>query len=169
MIRETTSRRWRSIRLFSHQSIRHVEHSGDLEPDVDVGEESAHFTPRAAILDVVEQQLFHALSEAFYIDGVVFPKVRVSDVICVDGWKGMDGAVKIDRKTIDMVVCRRDSFEPRLAVRIDRWLQESGRYQTRDATVNRAILSAGLTVMHVRSDRIPEPGQIRDRFAALLS
>ncbi len=131
----------------------------------DLKDESA-FVLRDQLLNADEQEFFHVLQDALWDLAIVCPKTRATDVLSiVDGAKQMNEAVRIDRKSIDFLVCDRSNFEPLLAVQIDWWCEETQSYEPRDRVLQRSLVAAKLAVVHLRSNQIPDAKTLRERLS----
>lgn len=84
----------------------------------------------------------------------IYAKVRLGDVLYVNG-KGLDNGGrtsarnKIDRKHADFVLCDPRSTKPLLIVELDDRTHNRPDRQDRDAFVDGACRSAGLSILHV--------------------
>lgn len=159
--------RWRAaLRLFG----AHLTTNAPAGPDIpSTGESESAFRRRPRLLNPCESELFETLSTVIGDVAVICPKTRVTDVLCVgDGVRHIDEAVRIDRKTIDFLICERKSFQPRLAIQVDWWDENQQRYQSRDHFVDRALVNAQLPLLHVRSNQIPSARQLRAKILPLL-
>lgn len=167
MIGDTRSHsRWRAaIKLFGGDSPgetpspRHSSSNDGALP----------FRLRPRLLSESEGQLFQVLDDALGDIAIICVKTRVSDVISVDGGsEGIDAAARIDRKKIDFLLCRRETFEPCIAVQVEHWIPSEEKYEPRDVFIDRALVGARLAVVHIRSDRIPLPDRLRERLAPMF-
>lgn len=132
-------------------------------------ESEVPFRRRPRLLSQVESEFFDTLEKVIGDVAVICPKTRVTEVLYVrDGAKHIDDAVRIDRKTIDFLICDRKSFEPRLAIQVDWWDEDQQRYRSRDQFVDRALVTAQLPVLHIRSNQVPSPRKIREKIMPLL-
>lgn len=128
------------------------------------------FEKRTRLLSEREAELYQRVVRAVGGAAIVCPKIRVTSVLRVrEGGRDIDHAARIDRKTIDLLLCQQGTMEPRLAIQIDDWNEERGRYQTRDPYVDRALATAGVTVFHVRDDQFPSLQRMRDRILPLFA
>jgi hypothetical protein len=166
VISENRSRWKAAFRLFG----AHSKPNDAASPDTPSTADSEYpFRRRPRLLSQVESEFYDTLEKVIGDVAVICPKTRVTDVLCVrEGAKHIDDAARIDRKTIDFLVCDRESFEPCLAIQVDWWNESQQRYQSRDQFVDRALVKAQLPVLHVRSNQIPSPRQIRAKILPLL-
>ena len=166
MISENRSRWKAALKLFGGQSKAADDSTPDRPSTVD-SENSFRRRPR--LLSKPEGDFYNTLEKAIGDLAVICPKTRVSDVLCVrDGAKQIDDAVRIDRKTIDFLVCNRQSFEPCLAIQVDWWDESQQRFRSRDQFVDRALITARLPVLRIRSNQIPSARKIRAKIIPLL-
>ncbi len=162
MISENRSR-WRAaLRLFGAHSKTNDPAGRDV---TSTAESEYPFRRRERLLRPSESEFFDSLEQAIGDVAVICPKTRVTDVLSVrDGAKHIEQAARIDRKTIDFLICARKSFEPRLAIQVDWWDEDQQQYQPRDDYVDGALIAAQLPVLHVRSNQIPSARQIRAKI-----
>ncbi|MFK8113747.1 MAG: DUF2726 domain-containing protein [Rubripirellula sp.] len=130
--------------------------------------QSLRFELRNQFLEQPESDLFHHLCEALGDRVIVCPKVRAADVIYMpNAAEQIDQAVRIDRKFIDYLVCDRVTRRPVCAIQLDRAPQGS-KSPVYDQFLEGALKTAGLSVLHLRTDRAPSQQMIRERISPLL-
>lgn len=128
---------------------------------------SLRFELREEFLQRPEAQLLDHLIQAMDGRAIVCPKVKATDVVRLpNAGEQLDEAVRIDRKRIDYLVCDQVSRRPVCAIQLDR--SEKGRESVVDDYLERALVSAGLTVLHIRTDRVPSIQMVRERIFPLL-
>lgn len=124
------------------------------------GEESAAYRKREHVLSPAERAFFGALREAvpLAMPGlavIVFPSVRLAEVLAVDAPKGADRSAwqrafnRISSKQVDFVVCEASTTRPLLVIELDDASHEAQSRKQRDDLVDRACASAGLPILHV--------------------
>ncbi len=167
MIRDSRSR-WMqaAIKLFGGA---HPAHPSPPEP-LSAADRGYPFALRDQLLSRAEGELFHVLDEALSDVAVICPKTRAADLLSVvDGARNLSEAVRIDRKTIDFLICDRRTFQPLAAVLVQRWLEQQQRYQARDRYLECSLVAAKLAVVHVRSNQIPTANRLRGKLMPLLA
>jgi hypothetical protein len=111
-----------------------------------------------------EQVLYHRLVKALP-ECVVLAQVQLSRLLDVKkgvspvGWKN-----RISQKSVDFVVCLKDSTVVAV-VELDDATHNRPVRQTADATKNKALESAGLTIVRWNVKSLPDEAEIRTRFA----
>ena len=89
-------------------------------------------------------------------DGVrVMCQIRLADLLYVA--KGTEQSQshrnRIDRKTVDFVICDEQALRPMLVIELDDATHERADRVGRDEFVDRALAAAGLAILHVRAAR----------------
>lgn len=97
--------------------------------------------------------------KAFYLvllpvvpeDHVLFPKIRIADVLSVKSGSEKRQSLlnKISSKHFDFLVCDRKWLEPRMAIELDDASHRKPARQARDAFLNGACKAAGLPLLHI--------------------
>jgi hypothetical protein len=136
----------------------------DLDPRLSVDGDVA-YGRRRRLLSETDLVVYRLLQQSVGDLALVLPKVRAGDVVQISpAAKHLDQTVRADRKRIDFVICSCDTAQPWLVVLIDHWDEESQRYAARDQFVEQVILAAGLPLVRVRSNELPDRGQLRSRI-----
>ena len=124
---------------------------------------------RDQFLTPAEDRLMRRLDEAIGEFGIVCPKPRLSDVLYIpQAHLHVGDAVRMDRKTVDFLICSRSTRHPVCALQLDVWLEAEAKYQQRDEFLELALSSAGLSVLHIRSDQIPTVAEIWEHIIPLV-
>jgi hypothetical protein len=122
------------------------------------------------LLSRAERAFYEVLHRAVAPNLVVFPKVRLADVVKVrkgtEGWQSHHN--RISAKHIDFVVCTCDTLSPALVVELDDSSHERADRQERDALVDSVLASAGLPVLHVPARSQYNPAEIAARVQATI-
>jgi hypothetical protein len=130
---------------------------------------SVPFELRDQFLSDDENSLRRLLCNALGDRAIICPKPRVADVLRIaNAGEHIENGVRISQKSIDFLICDPLSHRPVCAVQVDRFDERTGKYRDRDAFLERAFASAGLSVLHVRSNRHPSPQMILERIVPLL-
>ncbi len=121
-------------------------------------------SPAEASFHSVLRQALPMVTEAGWKEGppLVFAKVRLADLLAVDGDALRDrGAMaprlraqsqnKINAKHVDFVLCDPATTRPLLLVELDDASHERSDRKARDEYVDRAAAAAGVPVLHVKA------------------
>ncbi len=97
-------------------------------------------------------------SSTYYI----FPQVSLSNLVTVEKGTGSYQTFynKIDRKSVDFVLCDRVAVSPVLAIELDDSSHDREDRQERDAFVDQVLAKAGLPLLHVRAQAAYDPKQL---------
>lgn len=92
----------------------------------------------------------------------LFPQVSLGNLVDVEKGAGsyQTHRNRVDRKSIDFVLCDRSALSPVLAVELDDVSHEWKDRQERDAFVDRVLAKAGLPLLHVRAQAAYDPKQL---------
>ena len=103
------------------------------------------------LLSKAEKAFYQVLLPVVPEDHVLFPKVRVADVLNVRSGSEKRQSLmnRISSKHFDFVVCDRKWLEPRLAIELDDASHRSPDRQARDAFLDGACEAAGLPLLHI--------------------
>jgi hypothetical protein len=131
---------------------------------------SAPYDKRPYLLSRAERSFYEVLHRAVAPDLVVFPKVRLADVVKVrkgtEGWQGHQN--RINAKHVDFLLCTCVTLSPALVVELDDSSHERADRQTRDAFVDGAMAAAGLPILHVPARSQYNPAEIAASVHASL-
>lgn len=106
------------------------------------------FRLRGQFLNAHEFALLSRLMMAVSPHALVFPKVRVSDVLSIiDATRNMDDALAIDRKRVDFLLCDMETVQPRAAIYIAPECR--GERRVIFSKVEKAMRAAKLPVIHI--------------------
>jgi hypothetical protein len=116
------------------------------------------------LLSQPEQVLYHrlvnALPECFVLAQVQLSRLLdVKKGVNAAGWKN-----RISQKSVDFVVCRKDSTVVAV-VELDDSTHNRVSRQRADATKDKALISAGVSIVRWNVKSLPEEAEIRARFA----
>lgn len=109
---------------------------------------------RGTLLTDAEKQLYH-----FMINNlcqrerlVIFPKVRLADIINVDTRITCDKTMlyKICYKHVDFLICEKDLLEPLCVIELDDYTHESNSAKNRDMFVMQALAACKIPVARIR-------------------
>lgn len=92
----------------------------------------------------------------------LFPQVSLGNLVDVE--KGtrpyQTHRNRVDRKSVDFVLCDRSTLSPVLAVELDDASHERKDRQERDAFVDGVLAKVGLPLLHVRAQAAYDPKQL---------
>ena len=131
---------------------------------------SLPFEKQTYLLSRVERSFYEVLQRAVAPDMVVFPKVRLADVVKVrkgtEGWQSHYN--RISAKHIDFLLCSCDTLSPALVVELDDSSHGRPDRQSRDAFVDSALDAAGLPVLHIPARAGYDPAEIAAKVQSSL-
>ena len=92
----------------------------------------------------------------------IFPQVSLGNLVDIE--KGtrpyQTHHNRVDRKSVDFVLCDKSALSPVLAVELDDASHDREDRQERDAFVDRVLAKAGLPLLHVRAQAAYDPKQL---------
>ena len=109
---------------------------------------------RGTLLTNAEKQLYHFMSN--YLDSkdriVIFPKVRLADLIEVDNKLTLDRAAfyKISSKHVDYVICEKNTLDVICVVELDDFYHEREDRKQHDLFVMQALYTAGIQTVRIK-------------------
>lgn len=125
------------------------------------------------LLSAGEKTFFDVLQQSIAPDLYICPKVRVADLIEVNGTKNdktyWSSFNKISQKHVDFVLCNRADFAPRLVIELDGGSHNLARRSQRDAFVNEVFHQVGILVLHVPVQSTYESNDISMKIQNVLS
>lgn len=148
-------------------NLRGASASRHREPRVREGE-ALPYQPKL-FLSRAEKEFYRALRAALGDEGVVFAQVPISSVIRVapDATSRQSWHNKIDRKTVDFLVCDPTNLDPIAAIELDDRSHEAPKRVERDAFVNEAFAAAGVKLLRVPARSSPAPGALREMILGM--
>ncbi len=130
----------------------------------------ARFEVRERFLSDCELQCHRLLSQAVGERGIVCPKPRALETLRVlNAPQHLDEAIRIERKHVDFIVCDLTTGHPQCAVLIDWWDQETEMFRPREQLLAQAFELAGLPVVYVPSDQLPDVSQLKQQIATAVA
>ncbi len=130
-------------------------------------EDRPSYKSKRGPLSPPEAQFYLALAHAVYPEFIVFPKIRIADLITPDhpykssAWSSAFN--RIQSKHVDFVLCKSSTLEAVAVVELDGLSHESVNQMKRDEFVNAAISECGIQVIRVpqqTSYSIPDARQM---------
>jgi hypothetical protein len=126
---------------------------------------------RRFLLSRAEKSFYLVLCKCVPQSYVIFPKVRLADLLDAKG-SGRDYWAchnKLTAKHVDFVICDREWLEPRVAVELDDRSHERRDRQQRDEFVSAAMGAAGLALLRIRAQAAYNVGELQESVRRALS
>lgn len=119
------------------------EDAAQLKP-TEVIPQTYHYERRDLIMTQAENNFFKMLDEAIGQDYYVFPQVHLSSLFehkihGQDWWKAFH---HINRKSVDFVICDKQTVRPLAAIELDDWSHKLDKRKVRDTEVERIFEGA---------------------------
>jgi hypothetical protein len=140
----------KKISLTSHQYGQPVpDHEiAQLSPVKSVSQDY-HYERRDLVMTRAETEFFKMLDAAIGQNYYVFPQVHLSSILehrvkGQDWWKAFH---HINRKSVDFVICDRQSIRPLAAIELDDWSHRLDKRKTRDTEVERIFQGANFPLL----------------------
>lgn len=110
------------------------------------------YAVRERIVTKAELRFYRALQKAVLDDFLIFPMVRIADVLAVPAETSQrrKWLNKIVAKHVDFVLCDPGSLSPKVAIELDDVSHQRPDRQARDEFVDHAFESAGLPLLRIR-------------------
>ena len=140
--------------------------------DEDSGIVFTNYLPRDSLLRPGERAFFPALEQACADRSLIFTQVQLSKLIYPRGGipKRQTYQNKIDRKSVDFVLCNPSTLKPELIIELDDKSHTREDRKTRDDFVNNALKAAGIKILHIPAASTYSPTaleqQIREQLRA---
>ena len=125
--------------------------------------ENLPYVLKGCLISKAERSFFGVLeqvtdSSKYYL----FPQVSLGNLVDVE--KGtrpyQTHRNRVDRKSLDFVLCDRSTLSPVLAIELDDSSHDREDRQERDAFVDRVLAKAGLPLLHIRAQAAYDPKQL---------
>lgn len=134
-------------RIRSKPSISH-EDASQLKPTAAIPA-IYHYERRDLIMTRAENEFFKMLDQAIGQKYYVFPQVHLSSLFehkvhGQDWWKAFH---HINRKSVDFVICDRQTVQPVAAIELDDWSHKLDKRKTRDTEVERIFKGADFPLL----------------------
>lgn len=132
---------------FKRPIISHEE-AAQLKP-AEVIPAMYHYERRDLIMTRAENDFFKMLDAAVGDNYYVFPQVHLSSLFehkvhGQDWWKAFH---HINRKSVDFVICDKQTVRPLAAIELDDWSHKLDKRQARDAEVERIFKGANFPLL----------------------
>ncbi|MDF7675905.1 DUF2726 domain-containing protein [Neisseriaceae bacterium ESL0693] len=113
-----------------------------------------------ALMSIPERQLYWRLVEIFP-DMIVLAQVQASRVLRVQQGQNVQYWFnRICRTSYDFVICDQDSF-PIAVIELDDSSHDTAKRRADDARKNKALAGAGLKIIRLRVNRLPDDHELR--------
>ena len=137
----------KAISKSGHPSVSH-EDAAQLRP-AEVIPAMYHYERRDLIMTRAENEFFKMLDAAVGDNYYVFPQVHLSSLFehkvhGQDWWKAFH---HINRKSVDFVICDKQTVRPLAAIELDDWSNKLDKRQARDAEVERIFKGANFPLL----------------------
>ncbi len=155
-----------------HQTLRTSEPSAPPVPPAPLAQPPAApaeytYALRDDFLSHAEVSFFQVLRAAVAADSLIFPKVRLADLVFPPRQEGQFGAwQRINRKHVDFVLCDPRTLRPLVALELDDRSHRRPDRLERDAFVDRVFADAGLPLVHVPARRSYDTRMVTALIAA---
>jgi hypothetical protein len=127
------------------------------------------YVSRGGLLSPAERSFIGVLERAIEDEYRVMAKVRMADLIKTKSGLGpserQKAFNKIQSKHLDFVLCCPDDFSVAGVVELDDSTHRKRRRRERDAFVDRALRSAGISVTRIPAQRSYSVGEVRERLS----
>lgn len=135
------------IKRSKHPVVSHEE-AAQLKP-AEIIPQAYHYERRDLIMTQAENNFFKMLDEAIGDNYYVFPQVHLSSlfehkVYGQDWWKAFH---HINRKSVDFVICDKQTVRPLAAIELDDWSHKLDKRKARDTEVERIFKGANFPLL----------------------
>lgn len=148
--------------LFSSKSS---ERSTIDQPTIDYTYKRKQF-----IMTQAENTFLRALRSAIGNNYEILPQVHLATFLDhkVNGQNWMGAKSKIDRKSVDFLICSKGYYNPLVAVELDDASHSSPKRVARDAEVDAYMASANMPIVHIKWRSTYSVDEIRAALATYL-
>lgn len=124
-----------------------------------------HYTRKQYLMTQSESGFLKILFEAVEGRYYIVPQVHLSSILDYkakgQSWKGAFS--HINGKSVDFVICDKQSIQPLIAIEVDDWSHESDTRRARDTEVERILKEAGLPLLRFNNWRSIEVESITNQ------
>lgn len=125
---------------------------------------------RDDFLSPAEASFFHVLRQAVPDHALIFPKVRLADLVYAPQQESRHAAwQRINRKHVDFVLCDAATLRPLAALELDDRSHRRPDRLERDAFVDRVFAAANLPLLHIPARRSYDPRALAELLAGALT
>lgn len=138
--------------------------------DEDSGIVFANYLPRDSLLRPGERAFFPTLRQACADRSLIFTQVQLSKLIYPRAGipKRQTYQNKIDRKSVDFVLCHPSTLKPQLIIELDDKSHTREDRKTRDDFVNNALKAAGIPLLRVTAAASYNISDLESQIRALI-
>lgn len=109
------------------------------------------YTKKKYFFSMAELKFYHILKDVIGEKYLIFPKVRISDLIQAKYTKNKyTWFNKIRSKHADFVICTKDPITPKVIIELDDNSHTSLSRKERDNFINEAFANAGIPTIHIK-------------------
>jgi very-short-patch-repair endonuclease len=145
---------------------------GDEESGDEVGKEKKMYSYRHKqfFMTRAENGFYQGLVRAVGDRYAIFAQVHLPDIVDekVPGQDWRAARTRINRKSIDFVLCDKEYLNPKLAIELDDASHEREERQARDAFVEEVLCMAELPLLRVHYSENIDVEELKKRIAAAL-
>lgn len=118
-----------------------------------------YFNKKASIFDTkTEAGMYKILPELYGDKFYIFAQVNLTHFIepnvSFDYRERMRLRSRIDRKSIDFLLCNKEHAAPQLVIELDGGSHSTPRRMDRDGLVDSMMAEAGMPILHLRADKL---------------
>jgi len=125
---------------------------------------------RDDFLSPAEASFFRVLRQAVPDHALIFPKVRLADLVYAPQQESRHAAwQRINRKHVDFVLCDAATLRPLAALELDDRSHRRPDRLERDAFVDRVFAAANLPLLHIPARRSYDPRALGELLARALT
>lgn len=139
--------------------------------DEDSGIVFTNYLPRDSLLRPGERAFFPALEQACANRSLIFTQVQLSKLIYpragIPKWQTYQN--KIDRKSVDFVLCHPTTLKPQLIIELDDKSHTREDRKERDDFVNNALKAVGIPLLRIPAAPNYNPAAIEQRIRAAIN
>ena len=118
---------------------------------------------KAPLLNEGEKNFYRALKIATKDDFLIFPKVRLIDILNVktNGKAALTYKNKVNQKHIDFLLCDPESLEVKIAVELDGRGHNEMRQRNKDGLKNDVLKKIGLPLLRIQAKKSYAPSELQ--------
>lgn len=132
---------------------------------------SYRYGRKESVMTSAEREYFRMLEAVCGNRYVIFPQMHLSSVLDPaafrQNWKG--ARAHIDRKSVDFVICDRDTLSVKCVIELDDRSHERSDRRSRDAIVEEICKDAGLPLVRIKNHGAPDRPVIEAALRAYLA
>lgn len=125
------------------------------------------YRKKSYLLTPSERKCYEALLEVLPPGFTLFPQLNIDKIIYTEIHR-YEHINRIDRKSVDFIICRKEYLTPTLAVELDDPTHLREERITRDEFVNRVFASAGLKLLRIHNSDLQDKSKLKQSIAENL-